>query len=396
MAGPKLLEGLRIVDMTSVIFGPYATQTLADCGADVIKVETPQGDHFRSAGKPAVTKGMGACHMTLNRGKRSIALDLRSEEDREVMQGLLADADVFIHNVRKSGIERLGFGYEDVKAIKPDIVYVHCTGFGPGGPYEPLQCYDDLVQAASGATSLMSRVDGDPAPRYIPSAIADKVAGLHGAYATMAALIHKLRTGEGQCVEVPMFEAFTQFLYEEHLFGATFDPPQEPILYRRQVDPDRQPFPTADGHVSLVPYVDPNWVTLFELLGDPEMLKREPFDTPIGRFRNQPALYRRIAELTPAKTSAEWTDILNAAGIPCIACRDVEEIFEDPHLEATGFFKRCDHPSEGAYVEMQPPVKFGARPDSDIRPAPRLDEHGADIRREVAERKPGRKAGKAA
>jgi crotonobetainyl-CoA:carnitine CoA-transferase CaiB-like acyl-CoA transferase len=392
MGGSKLLEGIRVVDMTSVIFGPYATQTLADCGADVVKVEPPQGDHFRGAGLPAKTKGMGACHMTLNRGKRAISLDLREEEDKAVMRDLLAEADVFIHNVRKPGIERLGFSYEDVKAINPGIVYVHCKGFGSGGPYEPLQCYDDIVQVASGATSLMTRIDGDPTPRFIPCAVADKVAGLHGAYATMAALIHKLRTGEGQFVEVPMFEAFTHFMLEEHLFGGTFDPPHETMLYKRQVSPARQPFPTADGHVTIVPYVDPNWIKLFELLGEPALLEQEPFDTPVGRFRNSEDLYRKVAELTPAKTSAEWVEILNGAGIPCMACRDIEDIFEDPHLKATDFFKRREHPSEGGYFEMQPPVRFGARPEADIRPAPRLDEHGEEIRRELAARKAGRAA----
>jgi len=389
MTAPKMLEGIRIVDMTSVIFGPYATQTLADCGADVIKVEPLSGDQFRGAGKPAKTKGMGACHMTLNRGKRSIALDLKGDGDAETLRGLLGTADVFIHNVRKAGVERLGFGYDDVRAIKPDIVYVHCTGFGSGGPYEPLQCYDDIVQAASGMTSMMTRSDGNPAPRYVPAAIADKVAGLHAAYAVMAAIIHKLRTGEGQFVEVPMFEAFTHFSLEEHLFGAVFDPPTEPIVYKRQVEPARQPFPTADGHVSIVPYVDANWIALFELLGAPEILRVNPFDTPIGRFRNQGALYRKVAELTPAKASAEWVNILNDVGIPCMPARDIADIFDDPHLKQTGFFKHREHPSEGGYFEMQPPVRFSARRNADIRPAPRIDEHGEDIRAELAAHKAG-------
>ncbi|MEQ9662262.1 MAG: CoA transferase [Parasphingopyxis sp.] len=389
MNNPRILEGIKVVDMTSVIFGPYATQTLADCGADVIKVEAPRGDFFRGAGKPAKTRGMGAVHMTMNRGKRAITLDLGNEEDAEVMRGLIEDADVFIHNVRKKGVEKLGFGYEDVKAIKPDIVYVHCTGFGSGGPYEPLQCYDDVVQAASGLTSLMPIADRNPKPRYIPSAIVDKVAGLHAAYATMAALIHKLRTGEGQFVEVPMFEAFTHFLLEEHLFGATFDPPTETMLYKRQVDPDRQPSPTKDGHLSIVPYVDENWQKTFELMGDPDFLEREGLTTPVERFRNQDKMFLHIDKLAPAKTNAEWTELFNANNIPCMAARDIHDIMEDPHLKETGFFKRREHPSEGGYFEMQPPVRFGARPDAELGYAPRVDEHGEEIRREIAERKGG-------
>lgn len=387
IANPKILEGIRIVDMTSVIFGPYATQTLADCGAEVIKVESPRGDFFRGAGKPVNTKGMGAVHMTLNRGKRAITLDLRDEDDAAVMRDLIETADVFIHNVRKAGVERIGFGYEAVKKIKPDIVYVHCTGFGSGGPYEPLQCYDDVVQAASGLTSLMPRADGNPKPRYVPSAIVDKVAGLHGAYATMAGIIHKLRTGEGQFIEVPMFEAFTQFLLEEHLFGATFDPPKETILYKRQIAPDRQPSPTKDGHMSIVPYVDENWARTFEIMGDPDFLERAGLTTPVDRFRNQDKMNARIDELAPAKTNAEWTKLFNDANIPCMAARDIDTIMDDPHLKATGFFKRKDHPTEGGYYEMQPAVRFGARPDPEIGPAPRIDEHGEQIREELAQRK---------
>ncbi len=387
MNQPRILEGIRIIDMTSVIFGPYATQTLADCGADVIKVEVPAGDQFRHVGKPVRTKGMGSCHMTFNRGKRSIVLDLKTDEDKAVMRELLETADVFIHNVRVGAISKLGFDYRAVKAIRPDIVYVHCTGFGSGGPYEPLQAYDDVIQAASGITSMMTRVDGNPAARYMPSAIADKVSGLHAAYATMAGIIHKLRTGEGQHIEVPMFEAFTQFSLEEHLYGGTFDPPQEPMIYTRQAEPTRQPFPTADGHVSIVPYSDADWGKLFALLGDAEFVMTQPFDTPLGRFRNQPAMFVRIAELTPARTNAEWVEILNEARLPCMPCRDVEDIFNDPHLKETGFFKRKEHPTEGGYFEMQPPVRFGARRDFDIAPAPKIDEHGEEIRAELAQRK---------
>ena len=384
MNDPKLLEGIRVVDMTSVIFGPYATQTLADCGADVIKVEAPTGDQFRNAGKPAKTKGMGACHMTLNRGKRSIALDLKTEDDREVMRELLRTADVFIHNVRATPIEKLGFSYEAVREFAPDIAYIHCTGFGSDGPYAPLQAYDDVIQAASGMTSLPPRADLNPAPRFVPAAIADKVSGLHAAYATLTAVIHKLRTGQGQFVEVPMFESFTHFTLEEHLYGATFDPPKESIVYKRQAEPTRQPFPTADGHVAIVPYTDADWGILLTALGDPDFVEQEPYDTPMGRFRNQQDIFRRIAELTPAKTSAEWTELLNEVRIPCMPCRDVADIFNDPHLKATGFFKRREHPSEGGYFEMQPPVRFSARPNPELGYAPQLDEHGDEIRDELA------------
>ncbi|MEM6828754.1 MAG: CoA transferase, partial [Pseudomonadota bacterium] len=252
--GRPMLEGVRIVDMTSVVFGPYATQILADFGAEVIKIEAPGGDVYRYSARPAKTKGMAPGFHALNRGKKSVGLDLKNSEDAQTLRDMLSEADVFIHNVREAAIEKLGFGYDAVKALAPDIVYVHCVGFGSDGPYAGLQAYDDVIQAASGATTLLPRVDGDGRPRYLPSLIADKVAGLHAAYATLAAIIHTLRTGRGQFVEVPMFESFASFMMKEHLDAKTFDPPNGDAGYGRQVDPDRQPFQTSDGWISIVPY----------------------------------------------------------------------------------------------------------------------------------------------
>ena len=219
-----MLSGIRIVDLTTVIFGPYATQMLADLGAEVIKVETPGlGDVSRYLGSGVPDPTMGSIHLTVNRGKRSIALDLKQKEDAAVLRELIATADVFFHNVRGKAIARLGFDYDGCRAIRPDIIYVHCTGFGQDGPYADLQAYDDVIQAATGTTSLLPRVDGDPRPRYLPSLIADKTAGQFGAQAILAALVHKLRTGEGQEVEVPMFECFASFMLTEHLRDATLE-----------------------------------------------------------------------------------------------------------------------------------------------------------------------------
>jgi crotonobetainyl-CoA:carnitine CoA-transferase CaiB-like acyl-CoA transferase len=258
--GGAMLSGIKVLDLTSVVFGPYCTQILADLGAEVTKVEPPEiGDVARYLGKPAVSAGMSPTFMALNGGKQSRAIDLKSEAGAAQMQALLAECDVFVLNVRGKAAERLGLDYESVRAINPQVIYVHCVGFGQEGPYADLQAYDDVIQAATGATTLASRVDGDPRARYIPSLIADKVAGLHAAYGVLAAVIHKLRTGEGQRIEVPMFEAFAQFLLVEHLGGLTFDPPNAPVCYFRQIDPDRQPFPTSDGYISIVAYTASAW-----------------------------------------------------------------------------------------------------------------------------------------
>lgn len=374
----NLLAGVKVIDLTSVVFGPYCTNILADLGAEVIKVEAPQGDIFRYSTKPNKTRGMSAGHLTLNRGKQSLVLDLKEDQARAQLLDLLQGADVFIHNVRADAIERLGLGYDAVKAVNPEVIYTHCVGFGSDGPYAGLPAYDDVIQAATGTATLFPRVTGDPTPRYIPSLIADKVAGLHGAYAVMAAYIHKLRTGHGQFVEVPMFECFASFILKEHLAAKTFDPPNGPICYPRQIDPDRQPFPTADGHLCLVAYTDASWIRLFELMEDSDYLDDERFSSPIQRVRNINLLYQRIATNTVKKTTAEWVAILREANIPAMPARDMSDILEDPHLAET-FFRRREHPTEGPYFEMRQPVRFGSGPLPDPTPAPGLGEHTDEI-----------------
>lgn len=378
-----MLEGIRIVDLSSVVFGPYATQMLADMGAEVIKVEPPIGDVSRYLGRHAKTRGMGSTHMTLNRGKKSIVLDLKQSDDARTMSKLLKTADIFIHNIRGKAIAKLGFGYEDVKAIKPDIIYVHCTGFGQDGPYRDLQAYDDVIQASTGVATLLPRADGNARPRYIPSLIADKVAGHYGAQAMLAAIIHKLKTGEGQHVEVPMFEAFASFNLVEHMQDATFDPPIGPIGYPRQLDPGRQPFPTADGYISIVPYTDDKMIRLFDLLGAPETLSREEFADPVNRFKNSALLYAEVGRLTQAKTTAEWMKILTAASFPAMPVRDLADIFDDPHFNETGFFRSREHPTEGRFRELRPPIRFAADPNRALGLAPMLNEQGDALRQEL-------------
>ncbi len=382
-ANPALLEGIRVADMSTVIFGPHCTQLLADMGADVIKVEPPEGDNFRLMGKPAKTRGMGPTHLLLNRGKRSVNWDIRKPAGRRALERLIETSDVFLHNIRSDAIKRLGLDYESVRQIRPDIVYVHCTGFGQDGPYAGHQAYDDVIQAASGVTTLLPRVDGNPNPRYLPMAIADKVSGLHAAYAVLAAVIHRLRTGEGQHVEVPMFEAMTSFTLLEHLAGQTFDPPNGPFCYARQTNPTRQPSPTADGFISIAPYIDTRWVKFFEVSGHPEVLLEEELDNPVKRFRNEQLLCAKLAEITPEKTTAEWLALMEASGIPAMEARDLNDIFVDEHLSATGFFRRKEHPTEGPYFEVRPPVRFSARPDPAITDAPLLGQHNDEILTEL-------------
>ena len=379
-SAPKMLEGIRIIDLTTVIFGPYATQMLADLGADVIKIESAQGDTPRYMGQFKTTPFMGGTHLTVNRGKKSVVLNLKTPEDAAVLRELLATADIFVHNVRAKAITKLGFGYDAVKAIKPDIIYAHFTGFSQDGPWKDLPAYDDVIQAATGTTSLLSKVDGNPKPRYLPSLIADKVSGTYGAQAMLAALVHKLRTGEGQHVEVPMLDCFASFMLTEHLQDSVFDPPLGPPGYPRQLDPERQPFPTADGHIVIVPYTDAKIVELFNLLGNPQFLEQPPFDTAKGRFQNMSPIYARIGELTPRKSSADWLELLAQNDFPAMPIADLDDVFENPHLKATGFFHLAEHPTEGMILQMRPPVRYSVDPDRPIGFAPTLGQHNDEIK----------------
>ena len=383
-----MLAGIKVVDLTSVVFGPYCTQVLADLGAEVIKVEAPGiGDALRWSGKAPASPNMAPGFMALNRGKRSIVLDLKAAGDLAVLQALLAEADVFVVNVRGKALERLGLDFAALSAAHPRLIYVHCVGFGQDGPYADLQAYDDVIQAATGTATLLPRVDGDPRPRYLPSLLADKVAGLHAAYAALAALFHRERSGAGQLVEVPMFEAFTSFMMLEHLGGQTFDPPTGPVGYARQLDPVRQPFPTADGYISIVIYTLDAWDRVFALLGDTDFIVQDRFNAPGGRMRHQTELYEHLTALTPRLTTAELLRRCHEVQLPAQAVCDLADVINDPHLAATGFFRRREHPSEGIYLEQAPPVQFGGGPSPLLSMPPQLDGDGSQIRAELAARR---------
>jgi crotonobetainyl-CoA:carnitine CoA-transferase CaiB-like acyl-CoA transferase len=377
------LAGVRIADMSTVVFGPYCTQILADLGADVIKVEPEEGDSIRNVGTPPKTPMMGPVYLRLNRGKRSVSWDMKSEKGKRAVRRLLETSDVFIHNIRPDAIDRLGLGYEAVKKVRPDIIYVHCTGFGLGGPYAGLQAYDDVIQAASGAVSLLPRVDGNPRPRYLPMLFADKVSGLHAAYATMAALIARNRDGEGQHVEVPMFESITSFNMVEHLCDATFQPATGRWGYARQLDPVRQPMKTKDGYISIAPYVDDRWVRFFQAAGHPEVLTEERFIDKPTRRKNMTQMYEVAETILPEKTTAEWLKILKEVHVPAMKASEIGDVLDDPHLNAGGFFKKREHPTEGGYIEVRQPVRFAGVEYPDARHASAIGGDTDEVNREL-------------
>ena len=363
-SGP--LAGIKIVDMSSVVLGPFATLIFGDLGADVVKVEAGQngkaGDMMRYAGA-SPTGDLGPIYTALNRNKRSVLLDVKTPEGKAALTALLKDADVFFHNVRLAGMDRLGFGYEAVKAINPDIIYVHCAGFGVGGEYEHRQAYDDLIQGASGFAALNAMRSGG-APEYAPSLVADKTVGLFATYATLAALFHRERTGRGQFVQVPMMESFTFFNMVENLYGETFIPGNGRLAYTRSINANRKPYATQDGYIGLVPYSDEQWAQFFEIGGRPEVFQDPRFSTYSARTENINELYAMIEEVAATKTTDEWLTLLDAANIPAMRYNTMEAVLTDPHLTQVGFFQERVHPQAGAYRAMKHPVTFSDSPAS--------------------------------
>lgn len=376
------LAGVRILDLSTVVLGPYATQLLGDMGADVVKVENGTGDIMRHAG-PSPVEGMGAIYMGCNRNKRAMLLDLKSAEGLEAIRRLVKHSDVFFTNVRMDGLKRLGLGYDDLKALKPDIIYVHCAGYGADGPYAGKPAYDDLIQAGSGIADLFHVRDGGP-PQYMPALMADKVSGLHAAYATIAGLYAKAQTGKGQFIEAPMLESFTAFNLVENMYGHTYVPPLTQMAYTRSSSINRKPYRTQDGYIGIMPYSDKQWVTFFELGGRPEIMTADPrFSTYNARTANIGALYELVGEVAATKTTDEWLALLGKADIPAARCATLQEVLEDPHLRATGFIHERQHPAGFPYLAMEHPVKFSETPASIRSDPPALGEHTAEILAEL-------------
>ena len=379
MPGP--LDGIRVIDVTTVLLGPYGTQILGDMGADVIKIEAPPtGDIARNMGI-ARRPGMGGIYLNANRNKRSLALDLKREEAKEVLRRLVATADVFVHNMRPDAIERLGFGYAAVSAIKPDIVYVGAYGFGQAGPYRAKPAYDDAIQAASGLASLFAQRDGTP--QYVPAAMADKLVGVTLSQAVAMALVHRLRTGQGQFVEVPMFEVLVAFNLVEHINGAAYRPALGPLGYQRVTTTARRPFPTKDGYVCILPYTDAQWSSFFTAVGRPELMEKPGFATYSARVHTVDELYGFVASVTPGRTTAEWVEICEQGQIPCMPVIDIQTLMDDEHLQAVGMFEAHQHPSEGDTVLVRPPVTLSASPAGIRTHAPSFGEHSRELAREL-------------
>jgi crotonobetainyl-CoA:carnitine CoA-transferase CaiB-like acyl-CoA transferase len=375
------LKGIRVIDMTTVLMGPYATQTLGDYGADVIKIESREGDVTRLIG-PTRHPGMGPVFLNTNRSKRSIALDLKNPAGRDVVLRLIASADVLVYNVRPQAMTRLNLGYDVIPKLNPRLIYAGVFGFGQDGPYAAKPAYDDLIQGATALPALMAQT-GDGIPRYVPNALVDRIVGLAAVGAICASLVHRDRTGRGQRLDIPMFETMAGFVMGDHMGGLTYEPPLDKGGYARHLSRDRRPYKTSDGHICVIVYNDKQWENFFQATGRDDLRADPKFATFAGRAANIDMVYAELARIFETRTTAEWTELLDKADVPVMPMHNLESILGDPHLLATDFFPVVDHPSEGKIRNMKVSATWSETSVETTRLAPRLNQHGPEILREA-------------
>lgn len=365
------LNGVRVLDLSSVIFGPMASQVLADYGAEVIKIEPPGGDSTRYTG-PAVEPGMAAMFMGSNRSKKSVMLDLKQAEAQAALHALLATTDVFMHSMRPQKLAKLGLDPDSLRAQYPRLIYVGLHGFGEDGPYAGLPAYDDVIQGMSGLADLMNRQTGEA--RYLPTIAADKTCGLVGAHAVLAALFQRERTGEGCFVEVPMYETMVGFNLVEHFYGMHFTPPQSGAGYPRVMAPWRKPYKTLDGHVCMMPYTDAHWRKFFDAVGQPQLAADERFATQASRTKNIALLLETMSSYVAQKNTQYWLQTCQQLEIPAAPVARMDDLPQDPHLVATQFFVEVPDEAMGTVKFPRSSVRMNGT-QAPIGMPPRLGEH---------------------
>jgi crotonobetainyl-CoA:carnitine CoA-transferase CaiB-like acyl-CoA transferase len=374
------LAGIRVIDITTVVLGPFCSQTLGDMGADVIKVETTQGDSTRFIG-PSRTPGMGSYFANLNRNKRSLAIDLKKPEARDAILRLAETADIFVHNMRVGAAARLGLDYATLAARNPRLIYASASGFRKGSSLQEYPAYDDLIQGVSGIASL--NAGPDLAPRYFPTVVVDKLTGATLASMIGMALFHRERTGQGQEIHLPMMETILSFSLIEHLWHGTLGEPEKGMGYPRMLTPHRRPYQTKDGFISVIAHSDAQWGKLFDAMGVPELINDPRFKSVSARSANIDAVYATLTNGMKQRTTREWLDELQPADIPCGKANSLDDLFTDPYLTETGYFEHHQHPIEGDVVIPAIPARFSATPPSVHRPWPTLGQHNQEVLREA-------------
>jgi crotonobetainyl-CoA:carnitine CoA-transferase CaiB-like acyl-CoA transferase len=380
MGGP--LTGVRVLDLTTVVMGPYACQLLGDHGADVIKIESPDGDVMRLSG-PMKNPGMGHLYLSTNRSKRSVVLDLKNAAGRKILLKLAESADILLYNIRPKAMARLGLSYEELREVNKKLIYVGAFGFSQRGPYAARPAYDDLIQGMAGVPWLSLQA-GAQEPRFAPMILADRVVGLQVAFATLSALHHRDLTGVGQRVDVPMYEGLLSIVLGEHLAGSMFEPAVGPPGYQRSLAHNRRPHRTLDGYICTLVYTDKHWRSFFEVIGQSQTFATDTrFSSQNERLKHIDEVYGYLAGVLATRTTAEWMDALTKADIPAAMMNSLEDVLDDEHLRAIGYFKITDHPSEGPIREIAVPTEWSSSQPASTRHAPRLGEHTLEVLREA-------------
>ena len=374
MSGP--LKGLKIIELTSVVLGPWAAQILADMGAEVIKVEAPFGDSNRQLGASR-NPNMAALYLSNNRNKRSLVLDLKQSSARDALLAIVKDCDVFLHNNRPQVMTKLKLEYNDIKAVNENIIYCGTYGYSKDGPYGEKGALDDSIQAASGIAALNELVLGEP--RYLPTVVADKTTAITVVYSILAALFHRERTGYGQEIEVPMFETMVSFVMAEHIWGEIFEPPLGKAGYTRLMSHHRKPYKTKDGYIAVLPYMNNHWKTFCEKAERQDLIEDDRFKDLSSRVENIDDTYSETGKILATKATQEWLDIFTDTKVPVIVVNSLDDLFTDPHLEAVGFWQDFDHPTEGKLKMPGFPVKFSETPATIRKHAPNFGEHSLEI-----------------
>ena len=374
MSGP--LKGLKIIELTSVVLGPWAAQILADMGAEVIKVEAPFGDSNRQLGASR-NPNMAALYLSNNRNKRSLVLDLKQSSARDALLTIVKDCDVFLHNNRPQVMTKLKLEYNDIKSVNENIIYCGTYGYGKDGPYGEKGALDDSIQAASGIAALNELVLGEP--RYLPTVVADKTTAITVVYSILAALFHRERAGSGQEIEVPMFETMVSFVMAEHIWGEIFEPPLGKAGYTRLMSHHRKPYKTKDGYIAVLPYMNNHWKTFCEKAERQDLIEDDRFKNLSSRVENIDDTYSETGKILATKTTQEWLDIFTDTKVPVIVVNSLDDLFTDPHLEAVGFWQDFDHPTEGKLKMPGFPVKFSETPATIRKHAPNFGEHSLEI-----------------
>jgi len=369
------LQGIKIVDLTTVIFGPLASQILADYGAAVVKVETPSGDSTRFTG-PSAEAGMSSLFLASNRNKSSVVINLKSKQGANSLHSLLAEADVFMHNMRPAKLAALGFSSNELLQRFPKLIYADLLGFGSGGAYSGLPAYDDVIQGMTGIPDMMERKTGQT--DYFPTIMVDKLSAHVAAHAILAALIKSMRSGQGGTVEVPMFEVAAAFNLVENLFGGHFEPARAGIGYPRTLSKLRRPWKTSDGYVCMLPYTDEHWRRFFKHCERADLAEDERFSSQKARTENIEQLLSAAAELVSCRSTDEWVKTCSDLEIPAAAISRLEDLLTNKHLQDVGFFQTIDDPEMGTIRFPGVPVLFdGRRPP--VRMPPRLGEDNANL-----------------